>query len=751
MPVKLSELQYGIKNLFHHGEEPVVDRWVATTCGYCGTGCGLYLGIKDGRAMAVKGAPATPVNKGHLCLKGLYEWKVLDHPERAKVPLIRRDGKMVRVTWEEALGEMARRFKEVLAGSGPEGIGIYHGGQLTLEEYYAIHKLAKGVLGTPNIDANTRLCMASTVSGHIRSFGVDAPPGCYEDLDVSALIFIFGANPAEMHPQLWQRILRNRKLNGARIIVADPRLTLPARAGDLHLRLRCGSNIPLLYGLINVLIKEDMLDKDFIRRFTVGFEELAEAAAAFPPERAANLTGVPAADIVTAARLFGRSPSAVTVFCQGVNQSNQAADTVTLINSLHLVTGKIGKPGSAPLSLTGQASSMSMREVGGGGSLPGLRNAENPEHRRQVAEHWRIPEGRLPRRIHDINRMLELIAEDKLKVLWVIGTNPAVSLPDLGFSRRQLEKVFLIVQDIFYPMETAAYADIFLPAAGWGEKTGVVTNSERRLNLVRRAVAPPGEARDDLAIVSHVARYLGAGGLFAWQSPEDAFRELRELTRGRPNDMTGVDYALLEREGGVQWPCPEGSRGTSRLYSDGVFPTQPEEAQGYGAFNNPEGRARLWAVPCAPPPEVPDEEFPFWLNTGRIIEHYHTRTKTKRIPELQTLAPEAYVEINPQDADRLQVVEGEVVRVVTRRGWVEVPARLTEVVAPGEVFIPFHFGDLDPGEGRKRRAANLLTGRFVDSLSGQPLAKAGACRIEKRVSGNGEQDRSMGQEGKGKN
>ncbi|OIQ08179.1 nitrate reductase [Moorella thermoacetica] len=741
----MAELEEGIVSLFQDRKGTAVDRWVATTCGYCGTGCGLYLGIKDDRAVAVKADTEAAVNKGHLCLKGFYEWKTLHHPERAKVPLCRRGGEMHPVTWEKALEEAAQRLRQALAAGGPEAVGIYHGGQLTLEEYYAIHKLAKGVLGTPNIDANTRLCMASTVSGYTRSFGVDAPPGCYEDLDVSRLVFIFGANPAEMHPQLWQRILRNRKLNGARIMVADPRLTLPARVADLRLRLRCGSNIPLLYGLINILIKEDMLDRDFIRRATAGFEDLARAAAAFPPERVADLTGVPAADIVAAARLFGRSPSAVTVFCQGVNQSSQAVDTVTLINSLHLITGKIGRPGSAPFSLTGQASALSMREIGGGGSLPGFRNPENPEHRRQVADYWGIPEERLPRRVNDINRMLELIDTGRLKVLWVIGTNPAVSLPDLGFSRRQLEKVFLIVQDIFYPMETAAFADIFLPGAGWGEKTGVVTNSERRLNLVRRAVAPPGEARDDLAIVSRVARYLGAGGLFAWQGPEDAFRELRELTRGRPNDMTGVDYALLERLGGVQWPCPEGGRGTPRLYTDVVFPTRAEEAQGYGEFNHPEGRARLWAVPYAPPPEVPDGEFPFWLNTGRIIEHYHTRTRTKRIPELQALVPGAYVEINPHDAARLKISEGEVVRVVSRRGWIEVPARLTEVVAEGEVFVPFHFGDLDPGERERRQAANHLTGRNVDPLSGQPLAKAGTCRIERKEAG------SMGQESQGEN
>ncbi|MDN5344948.1 MAG: ferredoxin-nitrate reductase [Clostridia bacterium] len=732
-----AELQQGIINLFRDQGGAAVDRWVATTCGYCGTGCGLYLGVKDGRAVAVKPDAAAPVNQGHLCLKGLYEWKTLHHPERAMVPLRRHGRGMEPVTWAEALDEVARRIQEALASGGPEAVGIYHGGQLTLEEYYAIHKLAKGVLGTPNIDANTRLCMASTVSGYIRSFGVDAPPACYEDLDVSSLIFIFGANPAEMHPQLWQRILRNRKLNGAQIMVADPRLTLPARVADLHLRLRCGSNIPLLYGLINVLIKEELLDRDFIRRATTGFDELAGAAAAFPPERVAQLTGVPAATIVAAARLFGRSPDAVTVFCQGVNQSCGAVDTVTLINSLHLITGKIGRSGAAPFSLTGQASALSMREIGGGSSLPGFRNPENPEHRRQVAAYWGIPEERLPRRVNNINEMLSLINAGRLKVLWVIGTNPAVSLPDQGFTRRQLEKVFLIVQDIFYPMETAAFADLFLPGAGWGEKTGVITNSERRLNLVRRAVAPPGEARDDLSIVSQVARHLGAGEFMAWSGPAAVFAELKELTRGRPNDITGVDYALLERRGGVQWPCSSGSRGTPRLYTVGVFPTRAEEAQGYGEFNHPEGRARLWAVPYAPPPEVPDGEFPFWLNTGRIIEHYHTRTRTKRIPELQALVAGAYVEINLADAARLQVAEGEVVRVVTRHGWIEVPARLTEVVAPGEVFIPFHFGDLDPGEESRQQAANHLTGRNVDHLSGQPLAKAGVCRLEK-LAANGD-------------
>ncbi|GFN23626.1 nitrate reductase catalytic subunit [Thermanaeromonas sp. C210] len=725
------ELRRTLENLLDPHQEPA-DRWVYTTCGYCGTGCGLYLGARGGRAVAVRPNPSSPVNRGRLCLKGTYEWKTLEHPERAVVPLLREGGQLRPATWEETQQVFVARVRDALQQYGPEAVGIYHGGQLTMEEYYALHKLAKGFWGTPNIDANTRLCMASTVSGYIRSFGVDAPPGCYEDLDVARVIFIFGANPAEMHPMLWQRILRNRQHRGAKIVVADPRRTLPASAADLHLRLRCGTNIPLLYGIIHVLIKEDLIDKAFIARSTAGFDELAEAARHYPPEVAGELTGVPAVDIVTAARLFGRADTAVTVFCQGVNQSVQPVDTVTLINSLHLLTGKIGRPGCAPFSLTGQASALSMREIGGAGCLPGLRNPRNPRHRQEVARHWGVDEGILPAVTRDINTMLELIDSGRLQFLWVIGTNPAVSLSHQAYVRKQLERVFLVVQDIFYPMETASLADIFFPAAQWGEKTGTITNSERRVNLVRKAVNPPGQAQDDLTIICQIARRMGAGELFPWQHPEEAFAELRELTRGRPNDMTGITYDLLEARGGIQWPCPEGSpQGSPRLYTNGVFPTAAEDSQDYGPFNESPGRARLWAVTYRPPAPLPDEDYPFWLNTGRVIEHYHTRTKTKRIPELNALVPYAFVEINPEDARALRLGEGDWVKVVSPHGWVKVRARITDVVARGEVFLPFHFGDLDPGEEAHPQAANHLTSRLTDPCSRQPLTKVGACRLEK--------------------
>lgn len=334
------------------------------------SGCGVLVGVKDGQAVAVRGNPAHPTNQGKLCLKGIYQWKALHHPERAARPMVRRGTELREAGWPAVMEEVASRMRAALAEGGPDAVGIYHGGQLLLEEYYALHKLAKGFLGTPNINANTRLCMASAVAGYVRTFGSDGPPGCYEDLDTSHLVFLFGSNPAEMHPQLWRRILRNRQKNAAGLVVADPRLTLPARVADLHLKLRCGTNIPLLYGLLHVLISEGMTDQGYIQRFTDGFSDLAREAAQYPPERVAGLTGVPAGQVVEAARLFGTSPTAVTLFCQGINQSVQATDAVTLINALHLVTGKVGRPGCAPFSLTGQASSLSMREVGGGPGTP---------------------------------------------------------------------------------------------------------------------------------------------------------------------------------------------------------------------------------------------------------------------------------------------------------------------------------------------------------------------------------------------
>lgn len=709
-----------------------VDEWVYSTCGYCSVGCGLYIGVKDGKAVAVEGNPASPVNRGKLCVKGLYEWKVLHHPERATSPMIRKNGKMEPVSWEEALSYLVSKIKNIIDDKGSEAIGLYHTGQLLLEEYYALGKLAKGVIGTPNIDSNTRICMASAVQGYIRSFGTDGPPGCYEDLDQAEVLFILGSNPAEMHPQLWQRILHHRAEKGTKIIVADPRATLPAQIADLHLALRPGTNIALLNSMIHVLIREKLIDPEMIEAHTFGFSELKALVDDYPPERGEELTGVPAERILEAALLFGRSSSATTLYCQGVNQSMSATDTTTLINTLHLITGKIGKPGCTPFSLTGQSTSMSNREVGGSAYLPGFRNPANSQHRLEVSEVWKLDPEKIPYQTNDIMKMMALIGEGKLDFLWVIGTNPAVSLPDQGKVRDHLDRVFLVVQDVYYPIETARYADIFLPAAQWGEKTGTYTNLERRVNIGYQAVEPPGEGKADLTIFQEVGQRLGAGEAFSWNEPEEVFNEWKQLSKGRPNDMSGMTYQRLEKERGIRWPCPEINHpGTARLYTDGVFNTSAVIAQDYGDFNHFEGRAKLWAVPYQQPPEIPDSDYPFWLNTGSMIEHYHTRTKTKRIPELNIVAPEGFIEIHPEDAENLEIRDGEKVRVVSRRGWIEVSAHVKNTVSPGQVFVPFHFGDLDPHEAHLKQAANHLTLNWVDPLSKQPMLKVSACRVEK--------------------
>ncbi|WP_425800475.1 molybdopterin oxidoreductase family protein [Desulfitobacterium sp. Sab5] len=723
-----------LKNTFptHSNREIDVDEWVYSTCGYCSVGCGLYIGVKDGEAVAVEGNSDSLVNKGKLCIKGLYEWKALHAPERATSPMIRKNGKLEPVSWDEALSHFVDKMQRIIDEKGSEGVGIYHTGQLLLEEYYALGKLAKGVIGTPNIDANTRLCMASAVQGYIRSFGTDGPPGCYEDLDQAEVLFIIGANPAEMHPQLWQRILHYRAEKKTKIIVADPRLTLPAQVADLHLALRPGTNIALLNAMIHVLISEGLIDLEMIEAHTHGFAELKALVEDYPPERGEELTGVPAKRIIEAALLFGRSATATTLYCQGVNQSMSATDTATLINTLHLISGKIGKPGCTPFSLTGQSTSMSNREVGGTTSLPGFRNPMNPEHRREVAEIWKLDQEKIPCQTNDIMKMMALIGEGKLDFLWVIGTNPVVSLPDQRKIREYLDRVFLVVQDVYYPMETAQYADIFLPAAQWGEKTGTYTNLERRVNIGYQAVKPPGNGKSDLIIFQEVGKRLGEGEAFNWNEPEEVFNEWKLLSKGRPNDMSGMTYLRLEKEHGIRWPCPATNHpGTARLYTQGIFNTFECIAEAYGDFNHFEGRAKLWAVPYQQPPEIPDSDYPFWLNTGSIIEHYHTRTKTKRIPELNITAPEGYVEVNPQDAKGLQIQDGEKVRVVSRRGWIEVGVRVRNTVSPGQVFVPFHFGDLDPLEAHLKQAANHLTLNWVDPFSKQPMMKVSACRIEK--------------------
>ena len=760
-----------------------VARWVYSVCGYCSVGCGLHIGVDAaGKAVFIKGNARHPTNAGQVCVKGLYEYKVLDDSQlrvgsRARYPLQRNaDGGYDRITWEQAIDLLARRIADAVATSGPDSVGIYNTGQWTLEEYYSMGKLGKGAIGTSVMDSNTRLCMAAAVYGYMSTFGSDGPPGCYADIEQTDCFFLIGTNPAEMHPQVWRRIAKARATTRRpKLIVVDPRRTLTARSADLHLALRPGTNVALMNGILQQLIAKGWIDRAYIDAHTRNFDALRTKVAAYTPQKVAEITGLATADIETAARWIGESREVWSLFIQGVYQSMGATDTVRLICAMHLVTGKIGRPGSAPFSITGQSTAMSNREAGGSSALAGYRNYYNPQQVAALETAWNVPAGRIPRHSTvpvssdkelqpGIESMTSLMREGALKVWWVACSNPAVSLPDLNRLFADLDfanpqRPFVVVQDIYDPMETKAFADLFLPAAQWAEKTGTYTCSERRVNLGRQAVTPPGYelrpaygAFSDFDITRMVAdrlaqldpRYRDADGkpLIGYATPEQCFEEWKRVSSGRPCDMSGMSYASIEANNGLAWPSTAANpSGGARLYIDGRFNTNWDRAQ-FGKspdapWIDPDGLARayLWTVDYVPPPEVPDEEYPFWLNTGRVIEHFHTRTKTKRVAQAHEMVPENFVEIHPADADVLRLRTGDLARLTTRRGEIVVKARVTETVAAGQIFVPMHFGDLDPVDvaenGGRQVAVNRLTLNYVDPVCYQPIYKHCAVRVAK--------------------
>lgn len=760
-----------------------VVNWVYSVCGYCSVGCGLRIGVNAaGQAVAVKGNDRHPTNAGRVCVKGVYEYKILDDrdlrvAERGKTPLRRNaSGGWDPITWNDAVTLLSQKIIEAVNVAGPDSVAIYNTGQWTIEEYYSMGKLGKGAIGTSTMDSNTRLCMAAAVYGYMSTFGSDGPPGCYDDIERTDCFFLIGTNPAEMHPQVWRRIVLARKAKRApKMIVVDPRRTQTARSADLHLQLRPGTNVALMNGLLQQLIANNWINNAYINAHTRNFAALAAKVAGYTPSYVSSITGVPAADIQTAAQWIGTSPEVWSMFIQGVYQSMGGTDTVRLICAMHLITGKIGRPGSAPFSITGQSTAMSNREAGGSSALAGYRNYYNPNHLAEVEGLWNIPAGKIPAHSTkvvtsnkdlqpNIDSMVEMMRDGRLKVFWNACTNPAVTLPDLNKLYSYLDfanpnRPFVVVQDIYEPMETAHFADLYLPAAQWGEKTGTYTCSERRVNLGRQAVNPPGfelrpdyGARSDLEIIKMVSDKLAAldarfrdnngGSLVRSADPETVFNEWRQVSNGKICDMSGMSYAALEANDGIAWPSTPGNvLGGKRLYTDGIFNTNWSRAQ-YGTsaaapWIDPDnlGRAYLWAVNYVPPPEVPDGQYPFWLNTGRVIEHFHSRTKTKRVPQLHEMVPENYVEISAADARSLRVVTGDLVRVTSRRGEVVVKCRVTDTVAAGAVFMLMHFGDLDTNDvienGGRLVATNRLTMNYVDPVCAQPIYKHCAVRLAK--------------------
>jgi ferredoxin-nitrate reductase len=723
-----------------------VDRWVPSASVLHSNGDAMEIAVKDGRIVGVRGSARDRVNRGRLDPKDLYGWQANNSPDRLTRPLVKDGGRLVEASWDEAMERVVARSRELLAGPGGWGrIGFYTTGQLFLEEYYTLAVLGKAGIGTPHMDGNTRLCTATAAAALKASFGTDGQPGSYTDVDHCDAIALWGHNVAETQPVLWMRMLdRRRGQDSPRMLAVDPRPTPVAREADVHLQLRGGTNLALLNGLLRELIERDWVDDGWIAKHAVGFDRLEQVVHPYTFERVSEICDVPVEALAAAASIVGESERLFSTVLQGFYQSNQATAAACAVNDLHLLRGMIGRPGAGVLQMNGQPTAQNTRETGADGDLSGMRNWDNPSHVDELAELWNvdaavIPHWAPPTHAMQIWRYAE---QGSIRLLWISATNPAVSLPDLARIRRILERdeLFVVVQDLFLT-ETAELADVVLPGATWGEKTGAFTNADRTVHLSEKAVDPPGEARADLDIFLDYARRMNfrdrdGDPLVKWDGPESAFEAWKQCSRGRPCDYGDLSYGRLRAEGGIQW-------GGERLYTGGVFNTDPDFSETFGEdlatgaslgeetyrAREPRGRAFLQALAYTESPEVPSADFPLQLTTGRTIYHFHTRTKTGRSPELDAAAPDAWIELHPDDAARLEIGEGDLVRLESPRASMAAPARLTGI-RPGAVFVPFHYGEWRNPRAEPR-AANELTITAWDPVSKQPLFKVAAVRAIK--------------------
>ena len=718
--------------------DAVARRETRSTCPYCGVGCGVLIESEADRIVGVRGDPAHPANFGRLCTKGgtlhLTAAEPVARHTRLVEPLSRRErgGPLAPIGWDEALDSAAVRIAATLAAHGPDSIGFYLSGQLLTEDYYVYNKLVKGLLGTNNVDTNSRLCMSSAATAYKLTLGADAPPCAYEDLDHAGLVFIAGSNAAYAHPVLFRRLEDAKRARPAlKIVVVDPRRTETAEIADLHLQIAPGSDVALFNGMLHLMLWEGLVDRAYIAAHTSGFDALRDRVREFTPKEAARSCGIAEDALVTAARWFAAGPT-LSLYCQGLNQSAAGtAKNAALIN-LHLATAQIGKPGAGPFSLTGQPNAMGGREVGGMATLLSAhRDLADPAHRAEVAALWGVDEvPATPGKT--ALEMFEAAADGQLKLLWIVCTNPAQSLPDQASVRRAFERAeFVVVQEAFATTETTRFADLLLPASTWGEKDGTVTNSERRISRVRPAVPAPGDARADWQIGVDLARRLearlrpGRPTLFPYETAEAVWNEHRETTRGRDLDITGLDYPLLAAAP-AQWPLPSGATaGRVRLYADGVFATA-------------DGRARFFDAAHAKPAEPRDARYPYSLVTGRLRDQWHGMSRTGTLGRLFGHVAEPEAELHPGDMARLHLADGDLVSVASRRGTVVLPARASAQLAPAQVFIAMHWGGEYLG-GRAGAAAaaasphaqgvNALTSSARCPLSKQPELKHAAVRI----------------------
>ncbi|HYM02668.1 MAG TPA: molybdopterin-dependent oxidoreductase [Stellaceae bacterium] len=684
---------------------------IRTTCPYCGVGCGVVVRPDGG----IVGDPDHPANRGRLCSKGGALAETLAPAGRLTHPEI--DG--CRASWGEALDLIADTFTRTIREYGPDAVAFYVSGQFLTEDYYVANKLMKGFIGSANIDTNSRLCMASSVAGHIRAFGEDVVPGRYEDIEAADLVVLVGSNLAWCHPVLFQRLAAAKAERGTRIVVVDPRRTATCEIADLHLQISVGSDVALFNGLLVHLAEQESVDRAWVARHTRGFDAALTAAQDCVPDGAAvaAIAGVDRADIETFFAWFSATDRTVTLYSQGVNQSSSGTDKVNAIINCHLATGRIGRVGAGPFSLTGQPNAMGGREVGGlANQLAAHMSFDRPSDIDRVRRFWQAPRVALRPGLKAVD-LFGAALDGRIKALWIMGTNPAASMPRADRVRAALKACpFVVVADC-WPTDTTRYAKVVLPAAGWGEKDGTVTNSERRISRQRAFRSAPGDARPDWWMLTEVARRLGWAHAFAYARPVEIFREHAALSafenKGRRIFNIGafarITDAEYDRLSPAQWPLParDGGFGSGRLFGNGQFPT--------------DGRhARFVATPWRPPSEQPDQRLSLLLNTGRVRDQWHTMTRTGRVQRLMKHVREPFLDVHPQDAERCHVADGGLVRVESRHGAMMLRARLSGDQRRGEVFAPMHWTDRFTSSGPVDR----LVGAAVDPVSGQPELKA---------------------------
>jgi len=713
-----------------------VKEWKYTTCNYCSTGCSIEIGLnEDKKIVTTRGHAGADVNRGKLCIKGLLEHELFDSPGRGSEPLIREKhfNKFEKSSWDNALDTTANKIKEIQQKHGRDAFAVVSTGQLLTEEFYTLGKLTRGCIGTNNYDGNTTLCMASAVSGYKRTFGLDGPPGCYEDFEHTHCLMAFGSNLPEQHPIIYWRLKEALEKRKFPLIVVDPRVTMLAQFADIHLPITPGTDCVLINAMMFVIINENLQDQCYIDAHTQGFDEVKTLVQDYDPKSAQHLCGIDEDTIRNVARIYAKAPAAMSIWTMGINQSTHGSDGVANINNLNLITGNIGKPGGTSLSITGQCNAMGTREWSSCSGLPGYRYLENEDERQEIADFWGIDVEFFPKKRGLAQTdIFPAIETGEIKGMWLIATNPMTSMPNTPRIRKMLEKLdFLVVQDVYEDVETNQYSHVYFPASVWAEKQGCHTNTERRVNLIDNVLPPYANSKPDFWIFNQMAKRFDNGKIINFpDKPEDAFNEMKQLSKGTHNgrprtlDISGMSYEKIIKARGIQWPYREEEsreegdqssttataslKGTQRLYADGVFPTKS-------------GKANLLPITFYNNNEQPCGEYPFWLNSGRVVEHFHTRTRTGKIGNCNKFSPTAYMEMNPDAAAELGIGHQSYVRLTSRRGDAVVLVQLTQRVPRNMVFVPFHYHD----------CVNRLTLGLLDPHSRQPAFKQCSVRIER--------------------